>query len=693
MSLFVHKKKWPAVGIFGLAITIVLMSYQNCAQTGFESASLSSIGDAGNFLPPEQRSFSTVQMASNSQTDLHFGYQFPKAKFGIYDFRWPGQISIQTNQADIASRYDHFAQRAGSNVASIGSQVKNYNIWWSGLEPVCTSGQTSHCVPISSSSPLTCPVGFVMVPANSGEKQRLGFNKYHCYYSALIEEMDYYFKKDAEYGLKTTVVLYSAPTAYQGPCIGGRWGADAAFKLGCFPSETGMSDYQDYVNFLSSRYNGQSGLGKIHHYIVWNENNWALWSDISGYPEYAAIVAAAKSNVNYDWESAYVNLLVKKYANLFRKTQEVVKRHVSGVLMFVPIDNSLEPVAVPSRDKFINRINDNSITLNIGGRELVEGLFRELGLGVSWAVAVHPYGDVVNAPSPGHYNFTSLKGITDALKGKVREILQAQNRGNENPLNFPQSYVMATEQGAELHGYMSSFDSCPEPTRSQNPRRCQARWICLAHDIVNKNDQIIATTHNYFQTQRVGPEDQGGFILGLLPRESADSLSDLGNYETGKAMLATSPKVWGLNNTNYCCQNFQVGCSSMPANPGQNPSSATLVGTLQSGKVSVRFSPLSGDENSQVSFFVAARWPDSSKFYLRTSAGNWVEHTDNAASNALFVKQAGFSGGNALSFDVTEFMDLQPYRGVEVFIGYGKGSTPFVEMLETQRFINALKIN
>ena len=97
-------------------------------------------------------------------------------------------------------------------------------------------------------------------------------------YSALVSRL-----KAA--GIQTEIVIWSAPPRYRYPdCQGGNWGGQI-LKDGCVPRDNAMDDFEDFFNFIAQRYSGKVGtVGKVYHYIVWNEAASGLWLYSSSSP-------------------------------------------------------------------------------------------------------------------------------------------------------------------------------------------------------------------------------------------------------------------------------------------------------------------------------------------------------------------------------------------------------------------------
>jgi len=204
-------------------------------------------------------------------------------------------------------------------------------------------------------------------------------------------------------------------------------------------------------------------------------------------------------------------------------------RHQKKSLMYVSTDQLWTPGQAPG---------------HMGTRVLLDGIWTRLGTDYSWSVAVHPYGNVADAPPGNIYTFGNLQMVYEYQKAKLAE------KGVSDPMAYPQAYQAATEQGWAVE--------------ANGNRDNQAKNICLAHDKVTRMPFMVATSHNYFHSNEAaetggGASNQGAFY-GLIPFAVPDSLEGAEATPTGAAYFATGPAQWRKDANNFCCKTHQVGC-------------------------------------------------------------------------------------------------------------------------------------
>ncbi len=182
----------------------------------------------------------TVNTATYAaETALTAGYQFPSAKQGVTDYMYTPSGS--------STMHDRYAALAGLELG-----LKIYNLFWSSIESTVAG----------SSTPLQCPAGTMMVPGSAADMQSQGYHAYHCYNTGAVSMFDTMLQLDQQNGFQSAVVMWSAPAFYRVPgCEGFDNGGYTEYG-GCVPNDGAMDNYEDYVNFLASRYNGGSN-GKI----------------------------------------------------------------------------------------------------------------------------------------------------------------------------------------------------------------------------------------------------------------------------------------------------------------------------------------------------------------------------------------------------------------------------------------------
>jgi hypothetical protein len=428
------------------------------------------------------------------------GYQRPAGLEGATD-----QLNPPPNVA--AARW--------SRLRDLGLGFKEYNLYWSSLEP----GQ------VSTATPVGCAPGLEQIPANEAERQALGYHRFRCIHPGFLAYYDTMFALDVAYGLQSVVVLWSAPPAYRYPgCSGAPW-SGAIMKDGCVPRDDVMDDFEDFVTLVASRWNGSRG-GRIRHFIVWNESGSGLWFDYSPVvPTRGPLPAynpADPNNPTTRW--------VRKHAEMIRRAASAVSRHASGVMLYASTDLWWLPPP------------DQTIT-HIGSKAILDGLWDVLGADVDWSLAIHPYGDP-NVPATPYGTY----GFYDLSRQTTYQANQLITHGRyDNPLRYPQYQLIASEQ--------LPFDP---NNLDQNAR---AIALCHAHARALRYPNLIGVNHNHFQAG-ADPAD----VFGIIPFSAGEDLAGLWATPTGAAYAAMSPAVWGQRDTNnFCCEVAGTGCASAPA--------------------------------------------------------------------------------------------------------------------------------
>ena len=459
---------------------------------------------------------SSTSTSSNSQTsttpptgetssgviDIHSQYSFSTGIKKLVSKQGIGEGRLQMSAADADARY--------KKLKSLGTSYRQYNLWWSALEG---SGLTS------STSPLKCPAKYIQVPATEAEKIAMGYKKYRCVSTEQLQNYDELLKSDQANGIQSGVALWSSPPVYRYPACEGFGFGGVFLKDGCVPRDDAMDDFEDYVNLVASRYNGDVH-GKITHFIIWNENASPDWFD------YTPI--ATKTT-----DATSINKRIDKYADMLKRTHAALTRHQKSALMYVSTDQLIE------KDMHVG---------HMGNKNLIDGLWTRLGTNYSWSLAVHPYGDVDSPAAPNTYTFENLELVVQYQLQKLSDL------GIKDPARHPQSLLIASEQGWPL----------------STGRDHQAKQICLAHDKVMSMPQLLAVAHNYFHSVEPAEADangqsvQGAFF-GLIPNAIPNSLEGMENVPTGKAFTSTlNSALWKKDNNHYCCTQYGVGCKDNP---------------------------------------------------------------------------------------------------------------------------------
>jgi hypothetical protein len=215
-----------------------------------------------------------------------------------------------------------------------------------------------------------------------------------------------------------------------------------------------------------------------------------------------------------------VALWVGKYADVLRRARSAIDRHNSDALMDVSLDGMWTHDQLP---------NETAI---IGAQTMLAGLWAEIGVSLSWSIAIHPYG----WPTDDIANITNFHNLFYISNYQAEQLLA---HGIENCQNAPQYWMTATEEGWPYY----FIDD-------------KALAICSAHSIVTSMTNVLGQTHDSFQ--QGSPDDP----YGLIPWASGLELTNASLYVTYQAYVSTSLSYWTVRNDHYCCTNNQLGCSS-----------------------------------------------------------------------------------------------------------------------------------
>ena len=433
----------------------------------------------------------------------HAAYQFPSNKQGVNDYMYTptGGVSMQ-------QRYEM--------LDNLGLGIKIYDLFWSTIESD---------VP-SSPQPQQCPDGTTMVPGSPTELQAQGYHQYHCYDAGSIYMFDIMMQLDQQYGFQSAAVIWSTPFFYRAPgCVGFDKGGSIEYG-GCAPDDGAMDDYEDYINFLASRYNGGSN-GKIYHFIIWNEVASGAWFDYS--PRVDTQHPVSDPTVQGLW--------IDKYVDMLSRARRAVNRHTPASLVEVSLDLLFQSGGM------------NGGRAHIGGKTVLDGIWSRVGTTYDWSIAIHPYGDPADQDEgPSNINVFGLRYLTQY------QSQQLNSHGVSDPADAPQLWMLASEQG---------WFNTPLDSRALN--------MCKAHDIIMGMPHIIGTTHRYFQA---GEASQNG--NGLIPFAAGPAIIDGNPYPTYEAYVSTGPAYWGKRNDHYCCATARLGCASAPPTSPSNQPASTL---------------------------------------------------------------------------------------------------------------------
>lgn len=419
-------------------------------------------------------SFAAVSMAA---------YQFPAAKQGVTDYTYSPQDG-------------HSMEERYQMLNNFGLGIKIYNLFWSTLESTVAS----------STSPLNCPSGTVMVPASASDM--LGFHQFHCYNQAAMSMFDTMLALDQKYNFQSAAVIWSAPEFYRAQgCLGFDNGGYTEYG-GCLPNDGVMDQYEDYINFLANRYNGRE-QGRLVHFIIWNEVASGGWFDYS--PVINTNQPVTDDSVKAQWVNKYVDLLTRAHT--------AVTRWVPDSLVHVSLDMLFESGGM------------NGAKSHIGGKTLLDGVWQKVGNKFSWSVAIHPYGEPDQDQGAGVINFYGLRYLTDYQRQKLQAV---------GAQDGPQMYLLCSEQG---------WFNVPLENRADN--------MCKAHNIIQGMSNVIGTTHNYFEATS---DSQDG--TALIPHAGGFLIANGANFPTYLAYISTGSKTWGQRDDHYCCQRLKLGCKA-----------------------------------------------------------------------------------------------------------------------------------
>ena len=587
----------------GLAATALLgVGFQNCGGFQARVASLgspSSATTAGTSLvpgggdapvasnvpaaPAPAPAPTPVPVAANS--GFSTGFVGPTSRQGASEGR------MWMSDADYDQRY--------ARMKSLGAGYREYNMYWNELE---NAG-----IP-SSTTPVQCPAGQTLVPATEADRVALGFHRFRCFDQSRIAGWDNLLTRDQANGMQSAIIMFSAPAMYRHPNCQGFLFAGNFMKDGCVPRDDAMDDFEDYANFAAARWNG-GALGKISHFIVWNENASADYFDYTPY--------VSKTSVAAD----QVAKRIDKYADMFKRVHAALMRHQRRALMYVSTDIFMNP---------------NAQTGHMGNAALLEGLWTRLGVNYSWSVAVHPYGDVDKTPKSGRVSFNNLEIVSQFQASHLTAA------GIADVASAPQYKLIASEQGWPI--------TTAAGTAGALGRENQARQMCLAHAKIQSMPNVVAVGHNYFHSSEAqengagGTSVQGAFY-GLIPFDIPNSLAGAEKTPTGRAFMSTmNPSLWNQSNDHFCCQLYKVGCAG-----GSNAflGIATVEATHQiTGQIDAV--DAAADGGAVVRGWACAHGVDASipvEFYLNGATGDHLtgkaDQPSEAAVNAACASVEG----------------------------------------------------
>lgn len=190
-------------------------------------------------------------------------------------------------------------------VATMTPGIRRYNLFWNTFETVP-----------SQPTPFECPAGSRLVPATQADRQRLGYERFHCYSESALAGTKTQFRLDNLTGAQGAGILYSAPAFYRHPnCTGFPFGKGIVEKGGCVPQPQHMGDYADYVRTMLTEFGFY-----LRHLVVWNEVASAAWMDSS-----PTLPNRAGPNGSNPLTPDQFKTWVTTYATLLRRTNEAVR--------------------------------------------------------------------------------------------------------------------------------------------------------------------------------------------------------------------------------------------------------------------------------------------------------------------------------------------------------------------------------
>ncbi len=439
----------------------------------------------------------------------------------------PGYI-LPTNKQGIADRNYNLLNETRYKVfeKELNFGIQKYNFFWRDAEDKV----------FSSREPLKCPVGYSLFPQSKKVKQLLGTKKYHCYKDIFVNKWEKRFKKNTKHHIQQALVLWTAPNMYVDSGCEGFY-----FKLqkrhlisGCYPMPEYYDDYEDWIRFTAYRF------GKyIDHYIVWNEIDSTNWADTS-------TIKYSKEAMKKDLKF-HMNRSFNIYTTILKKTIKIIDDIDKKCMGFNEECKNFIYVSL-TRDWYsrVPKAHQNKKTgaIHIRWRNmnLLDHIWRELGLNYNWSIAVHPYGDVYEK-STNSLRFSTLDELSNYQKTQI-DFHKSKKR---SWLSYPQSRLFASEQNTG------------HKIEAENWKR-KAKYICESYDVAQRMPEIIAITHNHFQ-DNIHHKNPKPTKHTMLPSSVKTDLSDAYRYETFQAYQSTALHRWGKKNEHYCCKQYKLGCA------------------------------------------------------------------------------------------------------------------------------------
>lgn len=453
--------------------------------------------------------FLTLQGFSDTlnQTPLA-GYILPKSKQGI-----------TSRNYDIKSkkRYEIF-----ENELTLGLQKFDY--YWANAEDGTTS----------SNILSTCEKGYFLFPENKYQKNALGIHHYHCYKKSFSKKWNKILTTNASHHMQAALVLWTTPEQYRNQgCEGFYFGKQKRHLTeGCYPEPKHYNDYVDWVKFTAHRFGEY-----VDHYIVWNEIDSTNWADSSTIKFPKKLMA---KNLKFHMERSF-----KIYTTLLKETINAVNSLDNICLDFTGDCKNLVYVSLTgdwySRTPSVHKNKKGATHIRWRNINLLDYIWKELGIVYDWAIAIHPYGNVYGK-SETSISFSTLTDLSSYQKAQI----DSRKSKGRSWLSYPHSRLYASEQNV---GHKIKPDNW----------KLKAKYICESYDVAVHMPEIIAITHNHFQDNK-HRKNAKPTQHTMLPSSVSEDLSDANRYETFHAYRSTALHTWGKINDHYCCEQHKLGC-------------------------------------------------------------------------------------------------------------------------------------
>lgn len=317
------------------------------------------------------------------------------------------------------------------------------------------------------------------------------------------------------------------------------------YKSGCLPWGH-LDDWEDYMNFITGRWNAPWGSGKarLSNLVIWNEVQSMGWADPSP-------ILPNRYTGPGTWGPGDMATFAGMIANLTLRAGAAAARNFpdGGTMLWLSTDHFVTAPPLKQGDVF-----------HLGLYDFLDAYWPLVNTTYDWGVAVHPYdaGDPrANLTAQGVYTFLTTRALVGDFQ--CAKLSSVAGVPPSECGQYPQTQMYASEQGWPFNNITMT-------------KELQARNICLAHGLSLANG-LWAVSHNFFQAP--GPTSQGNagdFSLCDFPPTVWGNLSNGCGHATFDAYAATAPGVYGVDATNYCCTAWGWGC------PGGDPLPAGLDG-------------------------------------------------------------------------------------------------------------------